>query len=57
MRKLEEKLEEMEKKLEDRMCEEMREREIRRLNLVLHRVEEPSQRIPGTDIQQVTEGV
>jgi hypothetical protein len=45
MRKLEEKLEEMEKKLEDRMCEEMREREIRRLNLVLHRVEEPSQRI------------
>jgi DNA repair ATPase RecN len=45
VRKMEEKLEEMEKRLEDRMCAEIREREIRRLNLVLHRVDEPNQRI------------
>jgi hypothetical protein len=43
--KMEEKLEQMEKRLEDRMCEEMRERAIRRMNLILHNVEEPSQRI------------
>jgi hypothetical protein len=42
---MKERLEEMERKLEDRMCEEMREREIRRLNPVLHRVDEPSQQI------------
>jgi hypothetical protein len=45
VKKMEERREEMERKLEDRMCEEMREREIRRMNLVLHRVEEPSQQI------------
>jgi hypothetical protein len=45
MRKVVEKMEDLEKKIENRVYEEMREREIRRLNLVLHHVEEPSQRI------------
>ncbi len=43
VKKMECKLEEMEKRLEDHMYKEMREREIRRLNLVIHCVEEPSQ--------------
>jgi hypothetical protein len=45
VKKMEERMEEMEKRIEGRVYEEIREREIRRLNLVLHRVTEPSQRI------------
>jgi uncharacterized coiled-coil protein SlyX len=45
VKRLEEKMKDMEKRIEERMCEEMREREIRRLNLVLHHVEEPNHRI------------
>jgi hypothetical protein len=45
VKRLEEKMKDMEKRIEERMCEEMRERDIRRLNLVLHHVEEPNHRI------------
>ncbi len=45
VKKMEERMEEMGKRIEGRVYEEIRKREIRRLNLVLHRVTEPSQRI------------
>jgi septal ring factor EnvC (AmiA/AmiB activator) len=45
VRRMEEKMEEEEKRIEGQMYEEIQEREIRRLNLVLHQVAGPSQRI------------
>jgi predicted nuclease with TOPRIM domain len=47
VQKLDHKMEELQERVENRVYEEMREREQRRLNLVIHGVREPSDSIEG----------